>query len=181
MSHLTRRQFAKIAALAPFTLGALLNRGRADIGRVGGGRHELTILYTNDFHSAFEPIPAYWLPGSPRLGGAAHLAALVERERAAAGTCFLLDSGDMFTGTMSHLTHGEALMEMMSLMRYDALGAGNRVELRGFGAFSVREREARAARNPKNGAMVKVGKRHAIYFRTGKELRERVTNVVPKD
>jgi integration host factor subunit beta len=62
-----------------------------------------------------------------------------------------------------------------------ALSSGNRVELRGFGAFSVREREARAARNPKNGAMVKVGKRHAIYFRTGKELRERVTNVIPKD
>ena len=62
-----------------------------------------------------------------------------------------------------------------------ALSAGNRVELRGFGAFSVREREARAARNPKNGAMVKVDKRHAVYFRTGKELRERVTNVIPKD
>lgn len=63
----------------------------------------------------------------------------------------------------------------------NALAAGNRVELRGFGAFSVREREARAARNPKNGAMVSVGKRHAIYFRTGKELRERVTSVIPKD
>lgn len=125
MSLLTRRQFTKVAALTPFALGAMLNRARADLGRLGGGKHELTILYTNDFHSAFEPIPAYWLAGSPRLGGAAHLAALVERERAAAGTCFLLDSGDMFTGTMSHLTHGEALMEMMSLMRYDALGAGN--------------------------------------------------------
>ncbi len=63
----------------------------------------------------------------------------------------------------------------------NALASGNRVELRGFGAFSVREREARAARNPKNGAMVSVGKRHAIYFRTGKELRERVTSVIPKD
>lgn len=62
-----------------------------------------------------------------------------------------------------------------------ALGSGNRVELRGFGAFSVRERDARAARNPKNGAMVSVGKRHAIYFRTGKELRERIINVTPKE
>jgi integration host factor subunit beta len=62
-----------------------------------------------------------------------------------------------------------------------ALATGNRVELRGFGAFSVREREARAARNPKNGAMVSVGTRHAIYFRTGKELRERITNVIPKE
>lgn len=125
MKPITRRQFTKIAALTPFALGAMAVRARADIGRVGGGAHELTILFTNDFHSAFEPIPAYWLPGSPRLGGAAHLATLVEQERAAAGTCFLLDSGDMFTGTMSHLTHGEALMEMMNLMRYDAMGAGN--------------------------------------------------------
>lgn len=61
-----------------------------------------------------------------------------------------------------------------------ALSEGNRVELRGFGAFSVRERDARTARNPKNGAQVTVGKRHAIYFRTGKELRESVTNVIPK-
>ncbi len=62
-----------------------------------------------------------------------------------------------------------------------ALSSGNRVELRGFGAFSVRKREARAARNPKNGEMVNVGQRHAIYFRTGKELRERIVSVIPKD
>ena len=62
-----------------------------------------------------------------------------------------------------------------------ALVAGNRVELRGFGAFSIRERAPRAARNPKNGATVKVGQRRAIYFRTGKDLRERITNVAPKE
>jgi len=125
MNIITRRHFARIAALSPFALAAAARHARADIGKLGGGTHEFTILYTNDFHSAFAPIPAYWLQGTPRLGGAAHLAALVERERAAAGTSFLLDSGDMFTGTMSHLTHGEALMEMMTLMRYDAMSAGN--------------------------------------------------------
>ena len=125
MQVLTRRQFTRLAAAAPLALGAALSRAKASIGRLGGGAHEFTLLYTNDFHSAFEPIPAYWLRGSPRFGGAAHLAALVERERAAAGTSFLLDSGDMFTGTLSHLTHGEALMELMTVMRYDALGAGN--------------------------------------------------------
>ncbi|MBI2813759.1 MAG: bifunctional metallophosphatase/5'-nucleotidase [Opitutae bacterium] len=125
MHLFTRRQFTKIAALSPLVLHQLANRARADIGKLGGGAHELTLLYTNDFHSAFEPIPAYWLHGAPKLGGAAHLAALVGRERAAARTSFLLDSGDMFTGTMSHLTHGEALMEMMTLMRYDAMSAGN--------------------------------------------------------
>jgi integration host factor subunit beta len=75
----------------------------------------------------------------------------------------------------------EVLVSTMFDEISNALATGNRVELRGFGAFSVREREARAARNPKNGAMVSVGKRHAIYFRTGKELRERVTSVIPKD
>jgi 2',3'-cyclic-nucleotide 2'-phosphodiesterase (5'-nucleotidase family) len=122
---ITRRQFTKIAALAPFALASAVTKARADFGKLGGGAHEFTILYTNDFHSALAPIPAYWLPGSPKLGGAAHLATLVERERAAAKTSFLLDSGDMFTGSMSHLTHGEALMEMMTLMRYDAMSAGN--------------------------------------------------------
>ena len=62
-----------------------------------------------------------------------------------------------------------------------ALCDGDRVELRGFGAFSVRTREARAARNPKNGSSVDVGTRRAIYFRTGKDLRERVMNVLPKE
>ncbi|MBI5770609.1 MAG: bifunctional metallophosphatase/5'-nucleotidase [Verrucomicrobia bacterium] len=122
---LTRRQFTKLAARSPLAFIPALQTARADIGKLGGGAHDLTILYTNDFHSAFNPIPAYWLPGSPKLGGAAHLATLVERERAAAKTSFLLDSGDMFTGAMSHLTHGEALMEFMTLMRYDAMSAGN--------------------------------------------------------
>lgn len=56
----------------------------------------------------------------------------------------------------------------------NTLVEGERVELRGFGAFSVRKREARKARNPKNGAEVNIGERHSIYFRTGKELRERI-------
>lgn len=58
-----------------------------------------------------------------------------------------------------------------------ALESGGRVELRGFGAFSVRKRDPRKARNPKNGQEVSIGARHSIYFRTGKELRDRVKNV----
>lgn len=52
-----------------------------------------------------------------------------------------------------------------------------RVELRGFGAFSVRKREPRKARNPKNGAEVKVGTRFSVYFRTGKELRDQIKDL----
>ena len=54
------------------------------------------------------------------------------------------------------------------------LTRGGRIELRGFGAFSVRRREARIARNPKTGQEVSIGERHTIYFRTGKELREKL-------
>tara|TARA_B100000700_G_scaffold105798_1_gene119497 strand:- start:8636 stop:10195 length:1560 start_codon:yes stop_codon:yes gene_type:complete len=86
---------------------------------------EITILYTNDFHSAFDPIPAYWLEGSPRLGGAAHLLTLINQIRAKEETVFLFDSGDMFTGTLATLTQGEALLEMMMTMEYDAFGIGN--------------------------------------------------------
>jgi integration host factor subunit beta len=49
---------------------------------------------------------------------------------------------------------------------------GKRVELRGFGSFSVREREPRKARNPKNGEAVKLDTRYSLYFRAGKELKD---------
>ncbi len=56
----------------------------------------------------------------------------------------------------------------------DALARGDRVELRGFGAFSVKHRNARIGRNPKTGENVDVSKKVAPYFKTGKELRDRL-------
>ena len=56
----------------------------------------------------------------------------------------------------------------------DALARGDRVELRGFGAFSVRRRPARVGRNPGAGESVAVKEKHVPFFKTGKELRERV-------
>ena len=55
-----------------------------------------------------------------------------------------------------------------------ALEAGGRVELRGFGSFSVRRRNARVGRNPRTGATVEVGEKFLPFFKTGKELRERL-------
>jgi integration host factor subunit beta len=52
--------------------------------------------------------------------------------------------------------------------------AANRVELRGFGAFSVRKRAARTGRNPRTGAYVSVEEKSVPYFKTGKEMRERL-------
>lgn len=55
-----------------------------------------------------------------------------------------------------------------------ALSEGRRVELRGFGAFSIRDREARTGRNPRTGTAVKVDAKRVPYFKPGKELRERL-------
>jgi integration host factor subunit beta len=56
----------------------------------------------------------------------------------------------------------------------EALKRGDRVELRGFGAFSVRKREARRGRNPRTGEPVKVPAKAVPFFKAGKELRARV-------
>ncbi len=56
----------------------------------------------------------------------------------------------------------------------DALARGVRVELRGFGAFSVKERGARIGRNPRTGAAVQVSEKSIPFFKTGKQLRERL-------
>jgi integration host factor subunit beta len=56
----------------------------------------------------------------------------------------------------------------------EAMAAGNRVELRGFGAFSVKKREARTGRNPRTGEAVEVEEKHVPFFKTGKLLRERL-------
>jgi len=56
----------------------------------------------------------------------------------------------------------------------NALARGDRVELRGFGAFSVKQRGSRVGRNPRTGEKVTVTAKHIPYFKTGKELRERL-------
>ena len=55
-----------------------------------------------------------------------------------------------------------------------AMARGDRVELRGFGAFSVKNRPARMGRNPRTGAHVSVEKKSVPFFKTGKEMRERL-------
>jgi integration host factor subunit beta len=57
-----------------------------------------------------------------------------------------------------------------------ALAEGNRVEIRGFGAFSVRTRKPRVAINPKNKNRVEVPAKNIVHFKTGKELHERLNS-----
>lgn len=58
----------------------------------------------------------------------------------------------------------------------EALKRQERIEVRGFGNLTIRERRSRLGRNPKSGAEVKLGERKVPFFKTGKELREMVNN-----
>ncbi len=60
-----------------------------------------------------------------------------------------------------------------------ALARGERVELRGFGAFTVKARQARAGRNPRTGETVQVAQKAVPFFKAGKELRERINKPAP--
>ena len=59
----------------------------------------------------------------------------------------------------------------------DAMARGERVELRGFGAFSVKQRQSRQGRNPRTGETVQVDEKHVPFFKTGKLLRDRLNGL----
>jgi integration host factor subunit beta len=61
----------------------------------------------------------------------------------------------------------------------EAMARGDRVELRGFGAFSVKKRDARTGRNPRTGEAVEVEEKHVPFFKTGKLLRDRLNEDGP--
>ena len=69
----------------------------------------------------------------------------------------------------------KALLEMMG----GALASGERIEIRGFGSFSLHYRPPRLGRNPKTGDSVALPGKHVPHFKPGKELREKVSDVLP--
>jgi integration host factor subunit beta len=75
-----------------------------------------------------------------------------------------------------HLTqrHVERVLNTVFDEIINALAKGDRVELRGFGAFSVKSRDARIGRNPRTGESVKVENKKVPFFKTGKLLRNRL-------
>ncbi len=75
-----------------------------------------------------------------------------------------------------HLSRSEAERVVARVLDgvTEALAAGRRVELRGFGAFSVRVRPPRVGRNPRTGEAVEVRGKAAPFFKSGKEMRERL-------
>ena len=71
-----------------------------------------------------------------------------------------------------------AVKTMLEAMT-QALASGQRIEIRGFGSFSLSARSPRIGRNPRSGEKVMVPGKQVPHFKAGKELRERVTDVVP--
>lgn len=82
------------------------------------------------------------------------------------------DIADQFPGlTMADV---ETVTEIILDTIVGQMANGGRVELRGFGTFTVRARDARAGRNPRTGETVAVAAKHVPHFKAGKELRDRL-------
>lgn len=86
---------------------------------------KVTLLFTNDVESAYDPIPAFWLNDLERIGGIAEMTTLVNEIRATNHRTFLFDSGDIFTGALAKATQGALAFDLMAIIGYDALGIGN--------------------------------------------------------
>lgn len=72
------------------------------------------------------------------------------------------------------LTEIEAITDSFFDAIVDQLAKGGRVELRGFGTFTVRSRDAREGRNPRTGETVQVSAKHVAHFKAGKDMRNRL-------
>lgn len=85
----------------------------------------VTLLFTNDVESAYDPIPAFWLDDQEMIGGIAEMSTLINTIRQTEPNVFLFDSGDIFTGALAKLTEGRLAFELMITMGYDAMAIGN--------------------------------------------------------
>ena len=85
----------------------------------------VTLLFTNDVESAYDPIPAFWLDDQEMIGGIAEMTTLINSIRDAEPNVFLFDSGDILTGALAKVTEGRLAFELMITMGYDAMAIGN--------------------------------------------------------
>jgi integration host factor subunit beta len=88
---------------------------------------------------------------------------------------------EILTQRQGHLKSDDVDMAVKSLLEMmgGALAHGERIEIRGFGSFSLHFRPPRTGRNPKTGDAVPLPGKHVPHFKPGKELRERVSDAVP--
>ncbi|MBC7163236.1 integration host factor subunit beta [Immundisolibacter sp.] len=73
----------------------------------------------------------------------------------------------------------ELAVKLLQEQMIDTLGHGGRIEIRGFGSFSLHYRRPKLARNPKTGESVPLGERYVVHFKPGKDLRQLVDNGLP--
>jgi 2',3'-cyclic-nucleotide 2'-phosphodiesterase (5'-nucleotidase family) len=92
---------------------------------VSAEQREVTLLYTNDIESVYEPVEAFWNPEIELIGGIPFLATLIEQVRAEEELSFLFDAGDIYTGALSQATEGRLAWDVYSEMGYDAVNLGN--------------------------------------------------------
>ncbi len=85
----------------------------------------ITILYTNDIESVYEPIEAFWNNDIDYIGGLPYLATLIHQIQKKEEISFLFDAGDIFTGALSEATKGKLPFDIYSSIGYDAIALGN--------------------------------------------------------
>ena len=85
----------------------------------------LTILYTNDIESVYEPVASPWRDDMSAMGGMPYLSSLIKMQRTQHENTLLVDAGDMFTGSLSKATEGRLVFDLYSEMGYDVGNLGN--------------------------------------------------------
>lgn len=114
------------------------------------------------------------------IGAAVQLKEYDKRFPMNAGMISVMNKSDLIERLYlnSELSQGDAAAAVSTIINtmQVTLGNGGRVEIRGFGAFSLHERKARTGRNPKTGEAVEIPTCYKVHFKPGKALRERVGN-----
>ncbi|MDE0767956.1 MAG: hypothetical protein OSB19_06155 [Opitutaceae bacterium] len=95
------------------------------IVKAAASEQTVTLLFTNDVESVYDPIEAFWLDDMEMIGGIAEMTTLINELRKTKPNVFLFDSGNIFTGAFAKLTQGELAFELMITMGYDAMAIGN--------------------------------------------------------
>jgi integration host factor subunit beta len=87
----------------------------------------------------------------------------------------------LISSKQPHLSDSDVSTAVTQIIKRmtDELAGGGRIEIRGFGAFSLKHRRAKLGRNPKTGVAVSVPQKHSVYFKPGTELRARVNASAP--
>lgn len=112
------------------------------IVKTAASEQTVTLIFTNDVESVYDPIEAFWLDDMEMIGGIAEMTTLINELRETKPNVFLFDSGDIFTGALAKLTQGELAFELMITMGYDAMAIGNHEFEYGHEAFAWQKNRA---------------------------------------